>query len=125
MVCMYKIIWLDGASGVGKTTVANFLTNELMEHGLTVDNVDSDYYYQEKYLSNPKIDQSKIKSPWADECFLKYFKGQLLLFCEKNDILVVQMALTYDKCRKKLLESLGEKVAIKHIICLLYTSRCV
>lgn len=115
-MCMYKIIWLDGASGVGKTTVANFLTNELMEHGLTVDNVDSDYYYQEKYLSNPKIDQSKIKSPWADECFLKYFKGQLVLFCEKNDILVVQMALTYDKCRKKLLESLGEKVAIKHII---------
>ena len=80
MVCIYKIIWLDGASGVGKTTVANFLTNELMEHGLTVDNVDSDYYYQEKYLSNPKIDLSKIKSPWADECFLKYFKGQLLLF---------------------------------------------
>lgn len=59
MVCMYKIIWLDGASGVGKTTVANFLTNELMENGLTVDNVDSDYYYQEKYLSNPKIDNQK------------------------------------------------------------------
>lgn len=38
------------------------------------------------------------------------------MFCEKNDILVVQMALTYDKCRKILLESLGEKVAIKHII---------
>ena len=77
MVCMYKIIWLDGASGVGKTTVANFLTNELMENG---------------------------------------FKGQLVLFCEKNDILVVQMALTDDKCRKILLESLGEKVGIKHII---------
>ena len=45
MVCMYKIIWLDGASGVGKTTVANFLTNELMENEITVDNVDSDYYY--------------------------------------------------------------------------------
>lgn len=85
-------------------------------HELTVDNVDSDYYYQEKYLSNPKIDQSKVKSPWADECFLKYFKGQLVLFCEKNDILVVQMALTDDKCRKILLESLGEKVGIKHII---------
>ena len=116
MVCMYKIIWLDGASGVGKTTVANFLTNELMENEITVDNVDSDYYYQEKYLLNPKIDQSKVKSPWADECFLKYFKGQLVLFCEKNDILVVQMALTDDKCRKILLESLGEKVGIKHII---------
>lgn len=115
-MCMYKIIWLDGASGVGKTTVAKFLTNELMEHGLTVDNVDSDYYYQEKYLSNPNIDQSKINSPWADECFLKYFKGQLVLFCEKNDFLVVQMALTDDKCRKILLESLGEKVAINHII---------
>ena len=106
MVCMYKIIWLDGASGVGKTTVANFLTNELMENEITVDNVDSDYYYQEKYLLNPKIDQSKVKSPWADECFLKYFKGQLVLFCEKNDILLVQI----------LLESLGEKVGIKHII---------
>lgn len=113
---MYKIIWLDGASGVGKTTVANFLTNELMEHGLTVGNADSDYYYQEKYLSNPKIDQSKIKSPWADECFLKYFKRQLVLLCEKNDILVAQMALTDDKCRKILLETLGEMVEIKHII---------
>ena len=42
--------------------------------------------------------------------------GRFVLFCEKNDFLVVQMALTDDKCRKILLESLGEKVAINHII---------
>lgn len=102
------IVWIDGAYGVGKSSVTNELKSRLKNRQL--EHLDSDtYQYMLAYGGGCTL-QNNIH-------FLKVFKeiieNKIMDCC---NLLIVEMALTQNECKKYLFDSLKLKHQIIHVI---------
>ena len=107
------IIWLDGAYGVGKTTVARKI-EELL--GGDTEIVDSDYYYQEMINENGLFALGGTL-PQNNKVFLTRFKKVIEDKLENTDKqLIIVMALTQKESVELLFDYFNLDRDILHII---------
>ena len=107
------IIWIDGPSGIGKSSIANRLV-ELLE-GWKAEHLDTDACFQKwgdgnlRYYCSVLIQDN-----------LAFFADLINTIGEKIEsnagLLIVSMALTTDRCRDMLYAPIAEKYNAKHFI---------
>lgn len=107
------IIWIDGAYGVGKTTVARKVKEIL---GGDTEIVDSDYYYQEMINENGLLALGGTL-PQNNKVFLARFKKVIEDKLENtNKLLIIVMALTQKESIELLFDYFNSDRDILHII---------
>lgn len=98
------ILWIDGAYGVGKTTVAEKIGERLNN----VEILESDFYYQEMLKENFFLGFGGT-IPQTNKNFIKRFRD---LIIEKSKVsknnLIVVMSLTQKECMEELYEYLTD-----------------
>lgn len=114
------IIWIDGALGIGKTTVAQKVKEGLLDN--EIEFLDSDFYFL-KMLEEMKNSAKKEnrfpairgKYPQINEDFIVYFRN--LIKENKSEKLIISMALTQEKCKEGIFDYLiRTKENLLHII---------
>lgn len=109
------IIWIDGANGIGKSNVAEKLTERLSN--INAEFVESDKYWDELIEDNPVICFQGF-FPYCNRTFLVTLRSVLDEKIERfGKTPVVSMSLTDKLCQEELLNYFQNKgIAMRHII---------
>lgn len=108
------VIWIDGTYGIGKSTVALKIKENLSNANKDFIILESDEVYLNMIQENPILAFGG-SLPQNNDNFISRFKKAIIE--NKNKNLIVVMALTQNKCKEDLFECLvNSKINIMHFI---------